>query len=108
MNRVYLAETFNDFISDPFNFSVVSGYMTLEGSWCEPQKHTEYSSLDAAMDACNRDANCKMFYNLQSKNQSYIICGSSYTIRHSNGPPSTLYKKCKNRTLNLSVIFTNL
>ena len=75
--------------------------MIVDGSWCEPQKLTEYSSLDEAKDACNRDSDCTMFYNLESKNQSYIICGPVYTIRPSNGAPSTLYKKCKNRKINL-------
>ena len=114
---MYLDYYFNYFISYLFNFSVVLGYMIVDGSWCEPQKHTEYSSLDEAKDACNRDTDCTMFYNLQSKNQSYIICGSVYTIRfhkkehredsffyQDSIPPgalSTLYKKCKNRALKL-------
>ena len=70
-------------------------YMIKENHWCEPQKVIEYNSLDEAKDACNRDRECTMFYQLGIDNDTFILCGSGYTIMQSNSFNSRLYKKCK-------------
>ena len=74
-------------------------YTIMENHWCDPQKVTEYGSLDAAKDACNNDVDCSMFYQLDLTNETFILCGSVYTIKQSTGFSSRLYKKCKNKTL---------
>ena len=71
----------------------------MENHWCDPQKVTEYGSLDAAKDACNSDVDCSMFYQLESINETFVLCGSVYTIKQSKSFNSRLYKKCKRKSL---------
>ena len=74
----------------------VPDYVVAENMWCGPQTDGEYLSVEEAMDACHLKPNCKMFYDLESKNENYILCGFPYEIKESNGLSSRLYKKCKN------------
>ena len=56
---------------------------------------TEYTSFKDARKACTKDKNCKLFYDLQSKNSTFVLCGTS-TTEPSHFERSTVFMKCIN------------
>ena len=54
----------------------------------------EFRTRQEAENACNKDKNCKAFYDAQSKNDTFILCAAPLT-KPSKFENSTLFMKCK-------------
>ena len=76
----------------------------MDNAWCEnkitpyfglkgPYKSIRHSISDAKND-CTSNMGCTMFYDLESKNETYALCGPNKEIKHSL-VQSRLYIKCK-------------
>ena len=73
-----------------------SDYVQRNRTWCESdlsEKNEQYHSRNEAEIACNKNPKCKAFYDAQSKNDSFILCGGSVT-KPSNFEMSALFVKC--------------
>ena len=72
-------------------------YVQMEDKWCESDRskmNIEFRTRQEAENACNKNKNCKAFYDAQSKNDTFIICAAPLT-KPSKFEKSTLYMKCK-------------
>ena len=68
----------------------------MNDKWCESdlgKNLVQYPTLQEAENACNKDKNCKAFYDSQSKNDTFILCGGSLA-QPSKFEKSTLFMKC--------------
>ena len=68
----------------------------MNNTWCESdlgEKNVQYHSRNEAEIACNKNKKCKAFYDAQSKNDTFILCGGSVT-KPSNFEMSALFVKC--------------
>ena len=65
-------------------------------AWCESElseKAVHFRSRREAEIACNKDEKCHAFYDAQSKNDTFILCGGSVT-KPSQFEMSKLFMKC--------------
>ena len=79
-------------------FNVSPDFISMNRRWCksdQAEKEAQHHSLFNAKEACNKDEKCEMFYDIQSKNTSFILCASSITQYSDEG--STIYVKCKDQ-----------
>ena len=65
----------------------------MDNVWCGNHKDEEYISLLEARTACDIDTDCPMFYDFESKNTKYVLCGSGGAIHSSTIFRSRLYIK---------------
>lgn len=49
-------------------------FVEAKNTWCRPSKDVEYHNFQKSKDACHRDEACKMFYDIQSKNKTFVLC----------------------------------
>lgn len=68
-------------------------YTIMDNMWCGKQKDGEYASLFGAKNACDLEADCTMFFDFESKNEKYVLCGSVGDIKFSTIFRSRLYVK---------------
>ena len=68
-------------------------YKIIDNQFCKEQKDGEYLSLLEARKACDLDAACSMFYDLESQNKRYLLCGYGGEIQSSPIFRSRLYTK---------------
>ena len=68
-------------------------YTIKHNKWCGNQTSGEYGSLLDARKSCNLDLNCTMFFDSESKNKKYVLCGSGGGIKFSTILRSRLYIK---------------
>ena len=54
-----------------------------------------YDNLLDAQNACIQEKDCKMFYDIKSENNSFVLCGSPYLLKRSDFLSSRLFTKCK-------------
>ena len=80
------------------NMDIFEGYVKLENRWCQDRpnnKEAVYNTFKDAKDACSQEKTCNQFYDVQSRNQTFVICGSSDIKKRSYIENSTVYMKCK-------------
>ena len=69
----------------------------MDNTWCNSQNDGEYLSLLEAKKSCSPDEDCGMFYDVESKNENYVLCTKfSVTKPSTFFGSSRLYMKCKN------------
>ena len=79
-------------------FNISPDFVLMIKRWCksdDTEKEAQHHSIYHAKEACNKNEKCKMFYDIQSKNISFIVCASSITQYSDEG--SAIYVKCKNQ-----------
>lgn len=79
-----------------FTFDFID-FVKIDNKWCKTnlnEQDVQYNTLEEAKNACFNDKKCKLLYDVQSKNETFIICGTAVTQK-SNNEGSSLYMKCR-------------
>ena len=79
------------------NIGSFKDFARVNKKWCKSyldKWNVEHHSLQDAKNVCINDGKCTQFYDVQSKNETFILCGTSIT-KQSNVEGSTLFMKCK-------------
>ena len=87
-------------------FWYVLDYVETTNKWCWPHEVGKYNNLLDVQNACNNKEDCKVFYDIQSANNSFVICNSNYLMKESDYLGSRLYTKC-NIFTGSSALITN-
>ena len=66
----------------------------MENKWCKSQLKKTETDLTTAKTRCDNERTCKMFYDVNSANKSFVMCGESSIIRISEFLGSSIYVKC--------------
>ena len=66
----------------------------MENKWCEPQLKKTETDLTTAKTRCDNERNCEMFYDVNSANKTFVMCGESSVIKTSEFLGSSIYVKC--------------
>ena len=66
----------------------------MENKWCKPQLEKTETDLTAAETRCDNERNCEMFYDVNSANKAFVMCGKTSVIRTSEFLGSSVYVKC--------------
>ena len=79
----------------------LSDYVKDDDKWCAPDEGKadepgeSYNNLLDAQNACNQKKDCKVFYDVKSEGNLFVLCGSPYRTTRSDFLKSRMYKKCK-------------
>ena len=73
---------------------IITDYVKMENKWCEPQIDKTQNTLSNAEFKCNDERNCRMFFDLQSTNKTFVLCGASSAMKKSEFLGSSAYMKC--------------
>ena len=87
---------FNKYIRKKIAFGLLLDYARVSNKWCDPHIGQSQNTFLKAKDLCGSNKDCLMFYDVQSKNETFLFCGPSSIPKTSDVLASTLYMKCKN------------
>ena len=72
----------------------LADYVKIENKSCAPNFDLVKTSLANAEKICSDARDCRMFYDVQSTNETFGICGPSSVIKNSEVFGSSIYTKC--------------